>query len=112
MQQLNKAPQFNQPLTSGGVTNKDWYFFWTGLFRGLAPAFEVPITPGASPYIYSPDVKGFVILTGGTVSLVEFSRDGTNFYDYGTTQGQFLLNGADQLRVTYTGAPDMVFVPT
>lgn len=111
-QQFNSLPNFPVPLTAGRVTESSWYRFWAGLFSGLAPAAEVPVTVGASAFSYSPNVKGFAILTGGTVSLVEFSRDGANFYDYGTTVGQFLLNAKDTIRITHTGAPDMLFVPT
>lgn len=111
-QQLNSQPQFNVPLIVNKVTSKDWYLFWVGLFKGLAPALEAPVIPTGSPFTYSPQVRGFMILTGGTVSLVEFSRDGTTFYNYGTIVGTFPLNAADRIRVTYTVAPTLTFVPT
>lgn len=111
-QQFNSLPNYPVPLTARGITESSWYRFWAGLFNGLAPAAEVPVTVGSSPFDYSPSVKGFAILTGGTVTLVEFSRDGTNFYDYGTTDGQFILNAKDTIRITHAGAPDMLFVPT
>lgn len=110
-QQLNKLPQFGQPLTDKGVTNRDWYFFWSGLFRGLAPELELPVTPTGSPFTYSAPNGGSMIVSGGTVSLIEFSRDGSTFYDVGQTSGMFSLSAADLLRVTYAVAPDMVFVP-
>lgn len=111
-QQFNYLPDFKVALTTKGITNSPWFFFWQGLFKGLAPAAVVPMTPGASPYIYTAAVKGFMLVTGGTVSLVEFSRDGVTFYSYGATSGQFTLNAADRLRVTYTVVPTMTFVPT
>lgn len=111
-QQLNNQPQYNVPLINGKVTSKDWYFFWLGLFKRLAPALETVVTVGVSPFTFSSSVGGFVLITGGTVSLVEFSRDGSTFHDYGTTVGQFQINAADLLRVTYSAPPDMVFVPT
>lgn len=111
-QQFNSLPTFQVSLIQKGVTNSPWYFFWQGLFRGLAPAAVVPVIPGASPYTYTAAVKGFMLITGGTVSLVEFSRDGVTFYSYGTTSGQFTLNAADRLRVTYSVTPTMTFVPT
>lgn len=111
-QQFNTIPVYPVALIEGGKTAAPWYFFWQGLFKGLAPAAVVPTTPGASPYTFTASVKGFMLITGGTVSLVEFSRDGTTFYSYGTTSGQFTLNSADRLRVTYTVTPTMTFVPT
>lgn len=111
-QQFNSLPNFNVPLMIKGITSKDWFFYWAGLFNGLAPAAEVPITPGASPYAYSALVKGSVIVSGGTVSAIAFSRDGTTFYTTGQTAGMFTLNAQDRLRVTYTVLPTMTFVPT
>lgn len=111
-QQFNNLPTFGVDLIQGGKTAAPWYFFWQGLFKGLAPAAVIPTTPAASPYTYTAAVKGFMLITAGTVSLVEFSRDGTTFYGYGSTSGQFTLNAADRLRMTYTVAPTMTFVPT
>lgn len=111
-QQFNNFPTYKTSLTVGSETASAWYRFWQGLFQGLAPAAVVPTTPGASPYTYTAQVKGFMLITGGTVSLIEFSRDGTTFYSYGTTAGQFTLNLADRLRITYTVVPTMTFVPT
>lgn len=111
-QQFNSIPTYQVDLIQGRVTASPWYFFWQGLFRGLAPGAEIPVTPGASPYTYTAAVKGFMIVSGGTVSAVSFSRDGTTFYNYGLTSGPFPLNAADRIRVTYTVAPTMTFVPT
>lgn len=111
-QQFNNLPNFNVPLQMGGKTMKDWFLFWAGLFNGLAPAAEVPVTVGASPFTYSASVKGSVIVSGGTVSAIAFSRDGTTFYTTGQTAGMFTLNARDRLRVTYTVLPTMTFVPT
>lgn len=112
MAQLNKLPQFGNPLIIDRVTSRDWYFFWSGLFRRLAPELETPITVGASPYTYVAPRGGFVMVTGGTVTMIEWSRDGTTFYDTGETSGQFTVSAADQLRITHGGAPDALFVPT
>lgn len=111
-QQFNSLPNFNVPLQKQGVTSKDWFIYWAALFNGLAPAAEVAITPGVSPYSYSAPVKGSVIVSGGTVSAIAFSRNGTTFYTTGQTSGMFTLNAQDRLRVTYTVLPTMTFVPT
>lgn len=112
MTQLNTLPNFNVPLSTKGITSKDWYFFWAGLFNGLAPAAEVPVVVGTSPFTYSAPVKGSVIVSGGTVSAIAFSRDGTTFYATGQTAGMFALNAQDRLRVTYSVVPTMTFVPS
>jgi hypothetical protein len=111
MTQLNVLPNFMVPLDQKGITTKDWYFFWAGLYSGLAPAAEMPVTVGASPFTYSAPVKGSVIVSGGTVSLIEFSRNGTTFYTTGQTAGMFTLNASDRLRVTWAVLPTITFVP-
>lgn len=110
--QLNSVPTYQTPLVSGGVTTRDWYFFFTGLFRGLPPANVTVVTPGPSPYLYSAGVRGSVIVQGGTVSALAFSRDGVTFYNTGQISGMIPLNAADQLRVTYSVIPNITFVPT
>lgn len=116
MTQLNNLPTFQTPLTAdaGGkrITGKDWYFFFAGLFQGLPPALPMPITVGASPFTYSPSVKGNVFVSGGTVSQIQFSRDGTNIYPTGAIAGPFQINANDRLIVTYTVIPTMTFIPT
>lgn len=110
--QFNNLPDFNVPLQNKGITGKDWFFFWANLFSGLPPGNEISLTVGASPYTYAADVKGSLIVSGGTVSAIAFSRDGITFYATGQTAGMFTLNARDSLRVTYTVLPIMTFVPT
>lgn len=112
MNALNNIPSFEQPFMNGRINSKDWFFFLVGLYNGLAPEAETPIVLGASPYLYSAVIKGTVIVSGGTVSLVEFSRNGTTFYATGQTSGMFTLNAQDRLRITYTVPPTTTFVPT
>ena len=71
-----------------------------------------PIAVGASPFTYqnSQDAAIVVIVSGGTVTTIQFSRDGTNWYTVGLLAGQFWLNPGDRLRVTYVVAPNMYYV--
>lgn len=110
--QFNSMPTYQVPLEKGGHTIRDWYFFWLGLFRGLPPGNVEPYTPAGSPDVYSAAKRGFMIVEGGTVTAIEFSRDGTTFYDMGVVAGSIPVSAADQLRVTYAVAPTMTFVPT
>jgi hypothetical protein len=71
------------------------------------------ITPGASPYTYQ-NTNTYpvdVVVNGGTVSTVAFSRDNATFYTVGQINGVFALSPYDFLRVTYTVAPTMTLVP-
>jgi len=67
------------------------------------------IDVGASPNIYQ-NVSSFnevVIVSGGTVSNIDYSTDNVTFYDAGATSGSFPLPIGTYLRVTYTAAPTM-----
>jgi hypothetical protein len=72
------------------------------------------ITPGASPWftVNNTSTRVMVLLNGGTVSLIEFSRGGTVFDPIGSLlSGDFMLNPGDGLRITYTIAPSVVYYP-
>lgn len=69
------------------------------------------ITIGASPYSYSAPSNGMVIITGGTVSALEFSRNGTTFFGAGFVSGIIPVRKRDITRITYTVAPVATFVP-
>lgn len=72
------------------------------------------ITVTASPMTYQ-NATGYnadVIISGGTVSSIEFTRDNTTFYTTGLTTGVITLSPSDRVRVTYTTvAPTMTLVP-
>ena len=77
------------------------------------PPLSLPsaITVTASPFLFQAGGNASVIVSGGTVSLVEFSRDAVTFYASGMIAGMFTLSMSDYLRVTYTLIPIMTFVP-
>lgn len=52
-----------------------------------------------------------VLVSLGTVSLIEFCRDGVTFDAVGLIAGQFFLNSGDWLRITYIVAPTVVYYP-
>ena len=109
---MNALPNFSQSIADkGGSTNRAWYQFFQGIWKGLPPASESTITAPASPFIYSAAMRGFVIISGGTVTLVQFSRDGKTNYTTGQTQGCFPVSNGDSLTVTFSAAPSMTFVP-
>ena len=78
--------------------------------RFLLPA---GVTPGASPYTYqnTSGRPGDMIVSGGMVTDIAFSRDNATFYGVGAISGVFPLSAYDFLRVTYTVAPTMTFIP-
>ena len=69
------------------------------------------ITPGASPYTYTAPFDGWVTVSGGTVSGLDLSRDGTTFIATGVLAGPIPVSRLDKLKVTWTGSPTMNFFP-
>ncbi len=82
-------------------------------FLGRNPDTGVTsIVPGPSPFTYQNggDFTVDAIVTGGTVSAVEFSRDNVNFFPVATGT-QVSLNPNDYLRVTYSVVPSITLIP-
>ena len=81
----------------------------SGCFNGLRAAVSV----GASPFTFiNPEATPVAaIVSLGTTTLIEFSRDGVTFDTIGLIAGQFRLNPGDRLRVTYTLLPTIVYYP-
>lgn len=71
------------------------------------------ISVTASPFTYQNTTAydGDVIISGGTVSNIEFTRDNNSFYTTGLLTGVLQLSPNDRVRVTYTVAPTMTLVP-
>ena len=76
-------------------------------------AGAAPITPTGSPFTWqnTNPYPVAVIISAGTVTTVEFSRDGVTFFAVGLLAGQYHLSPGDRIRVTYAVAPTMTMVP-
>ena len=100
----------------GGTTNQFYhlsFFYYTRVIGNFTTA-PSSISVGSSPFNYqnaSSTYDESVIVKGGTVSKIEFSRDNSTFYDVGVTAGMFTLNPADSLKVSYSVAPTMTSIP-
>lgn len=108
---FNSLPTFEQSLTEGRTTSKVWYFFWKALYNGMPPGGVSTQTVGTSPATLTAPSMGFFIVQGGTVSLVQFSRDGNTNYTTGQISGCFPVSSGDRLIITYTVAPTVTFIP-
>jgi hypothetical protein len=75
------------------------------------PGNSVAVTVGASPYQFQSTVPGNITVNAGTVSIIEISRDGTNFFATGLLGGMFFLCPGDFIRVTFIVAPTMTWFP-
>jgi hypothetical protein len=110
-QQFNRAPTYQEPLVTKGSITKGWFTLWTGLLSGQATGPVSPVTLGTSPLSYKAAQGGTLVIQGGSVSLVSFTRDGLTNVNTGQTQGMFPLSQNDTLIITYTGTPILTFVP-
>jgi hypothetical protein len=107
----NSLPVFEISLIEGKTTNKVWYFFFKSLLNGNPPAVEFAVTPTGSPFTFVAPQRGFLIVNGGTISLIQFSRSGTTNYTTGQTAGCFPLSAGDSLIIRYSADPQLTFVP-
>lgn len=112
---LSTTIQHNSTLGLQGGASGQYYHLTSAQlaavnFRVLtAPA---GIAVGGSPFLYHnvSTSDQSVIVKGGIVSLIEFSRDNVSFFDCGVVAGMFYLSKGDYLRVTYTGLPTMTSI--
>jgi len=109
-----------QTTAEAGAIEYDGAFFATASDATRRPirlsnAAVLPsnITVSTSPFTYqnTTGYDGDVIISGGTVSNIEFTRDNTTFYTTGLLMGVLRLSPSDRVRVTYTVAPTMTYVP-
>jgi hypothetical protein len=71
-------------------------------------------TVGASPYTFTNSGRSdaTAIVSGGTLSAVDFSRNGTTFINVsGIGPAQVQLSPGDSIKLTYTVAPTLTVVP-
>jgi hypothetical protein len=110
--QYRQPPTYTEQIATGQRNNQNWYRYFTQAELGTPPSGEVTLSPVSSPFAYTAPSKGFVIVSGGTVTSIMFSRTQNQFYLTGQTSGMFPVSQNDVLKVTFTAAPTMVFVPT
>lgn len=67
------------------------------------------VTVGSSPYVFTARADGVLAISGGTFSLVEYGRNGT-YTSIGMPNSVTVFE-YDTIRVTYTLAPTMTFIP-
>jgi hypothetical protein len=117
--------------------SREWYRFLTGLYtltgngnnnvslvdvqsapiarepkKSRYKVLPVPITVGASPFYYMNNTGGEVdaIVQGGTVSDVQYSRDGITFYSI-AIRAMCRLSPYDWIGIVYTVAPTLLIIP-
>lgn len=105
-------PQVAVPMIDDvGRPSQPWWRFFNLLFA--KPGAESAVTVTASPFLKSFTQDGFVIVEGGTVSLIEYLRGSSvlTTYNLGITKGQIVVKNGDAIQITYTVAPTVTFFP-
>lgn len=98
-------------LGAGGIFGKSWFVLLYKLYNAVTqglPQPEEAITVGGSPFSYQAVIRSQVFVTGGTVSAIEYSRDGKTWYP---AVSPVQMAASDFLRVTHTVAPTVTVVP-
>ena len=111
MTQYASIPNYKQPIETKGQIERTWYQFFGDVWNGRPRGAIATVTVGTSPFTYQVTTKGFMVIQGGTVSLIQFTRDGITNINTGVTAGCIPLSQGDSIIVTYTVAPNMTWVP-
>lgn len=117
MPQSAQIPNASQPVVmkdpSGNLTfSTPWFRFFGALSNLVSNSSDSASTvaAGASPFTYDVSASGILIVSGGTVSLIEYGRNGA-FTSLGITSGPVPVLEGDQVRITYTVVPTITLVP-
>jgi hypothetical protein len=103
-------PTYDQQIIQQGNTSSIWYRFFVSLFQGQPTGPEVAIAVGASPFTYPAQVGGWLIISGGTISAVVFTR--TTNTSIPVSASIVPVAAGDQVKITYSGLPTITFVPS
>ncbi len=112
---LNEEPRLPRDAVGLAVRLTDLLRVILRQINALTARSETPVTPaaavtlGASPYNYTADSDGLVIVVGGTVSALAYGRNGA-FTTLGIVAGLVPAKSGDVVRITYTVAPTVSFI--
>jgi hypothetical protein len=114
-------PNISAPFVDQqGRITLSWLRFLQAIFQrsggttgSISDAPAVVVTPTGSPFTFTATATGSLLVSGGGVSKMTFTRDGVNFYKVGHFYCAHPVDTNDSLIITYPyGAPTMVFIPT
>ena len=106
---VSGVPKSNQQIVDPqtGIIRSNWWRFFQSI--STSPQPEMAVVLGASPTTFTATSDSQVLITGGTVSSVTYTRKGT--YNLGFTSGFFPMSIGDSITITYTVAPTVVYFP-
>lgn len=104
-----KVPNQNVPIANEkGRVNDAWTKFFQSLVS--APSVAEAVTVGFSPFDYTAIESGALVVRSGTVSAISLIR-GPDTIPLGLTSGLIPVGAGDIVRITYTVAPTVTFLP-
>lgn len=106
---FRQIPTYETSISQNGKTTRSWFRWFQDQDNGLPKGAEITVTVGGSPFAFTAPSSGFIIIRGGTVSAVQFTRTVTTLT--GQTSGMFPVSQGDTLTITYSALPTVVFVP-
>jgi hypothetical protein len=105
---------FIDPRT--GLMAREWYRYFLNLSTSVGTGTVIQpsiLVPTASPFEYTNNnsYPVDIMISGGGVVKLEFTRNGVEYYDTGSYYGMFMLSPGDQLRILYYTVPNMTLIP-
>lgn len=105
---------FFDPRT--GLISREWYRYFLNL--STTTGTGVIIQPSVlevltSPFEYTNNnsYPVDIMISGGGVTKLEFTRNGVEYYNTGSYYGMFGLSPGDQLRMSFFTAPVTILIP-
>lgn len=104
-------PSVNVPFVDkDGKITSTWLHYLLTLQKSSANAAQLNPLLG-SPFTFNALRTTQLFIIGGTITSVNYSRDGINFFPTGSLDGPINLNQGDQLQIVYTVEPIVVALP-
>jgi len=111
---MQKLPNLNAPLVDikSGKCVPPWNSFFQQF--GSPPAGVTSTVVGASPFSFTSNINGSVVISGGTVSLITLTRGAVTITIATSTASPVVIpiSIADTISVTWTVKPTIQVVPT
>jgi len=109
------APRVSLLDERTGLISREWYRFLLNVYTKASDSTDEPttLTVGPSPFTYKNELGSpvDVMVSGGGISKLQFTRNGSSFYSTGSFYGMFTLSPGDAIKVFYVAAPTMVVIP-
>lgn len=101
-------PSSTEPIGQGGVlVTPVWLRFFNNLVGTSQPILSV--APAGSPFAYTATAKGFLSISGGTVSGIALLRARVTIQISGS---MIPVQNGDVVTLTYSVAPILSFIPS